>query len=142
MRHRRTPATDNSPRLWLVPHAFSLLGWVPALVAISGVALATAYSGSLFNRLFLATPGTVLFGDIAEAAAGPKARALCYAIGACSRKDGWVGGQAGGCYWVGERSSGWACVHMLYIVDATPLVPAWPAPRRKSCVYTSVHMLA
>lgn len=66
--------------LWLLPHAFSLLGWVPAIAAVVGIALTTAYSGSLFTRLFLATPGTVLFGDIAEAAAGPKARALCYAI--------------------------------------------------------------
>jgi hypothetical protein len=46
------------------------------------IAFTTAYSGSLFTKLFLATPGTVLFGDIAEAAGGPNARALCYAIGA------------------------------------------------------------
>lgn len=66
--------------LWLLPHAFSLLGWLPAFVAIFGIALTTAYSGSLFTRLFLATPGTVLFGDIAESAGGPGARALCYTI--------------------------------------------------------------
>ncbi|KAI8471654.1 MAG: transmembrane amino acid transporter protein-domain-containing protein [Monoraphidium minutum] len=66
--------------LWLLPHAFSLLGWVPALTAVGCVALTTAYSGGLFTRLFLATPGTVLFGDIAEAAGGPSARALCYTI--------------------------------------------------------------
>jgi vesicular inhibitory amino acid transporter len=68
--------------LWLLPHAFSLLGWVPALLFMATIAAATAYSGGLFTRLFLAAPGTVLFGDIAEAAAGPRARALGYAIGA------------------------------------------------------------
>lgn len=66
--------------LWLLPHAFSLLGWLPAFVAVGSVALTTVYSGSLFTRLFLANPGTVLFGDIAEAARGPGARALCYTI--------------------------------------------------------------
>ncbi|KIY96818.1 amino acid transporter [Monoraphidium neglectum] len=66
--------------LWLLPHAFALLGWVPALLAVGVIAFTTAYSGSLFTKLFLATPGTVLFGDIAEAAGGPNARALCYAI--------------------------------------------------------------
>lgn len=76
------PPLPAPTSLWLLPHAFSLLGWLPAAVAVTGIALSTAYSGSLFTRLFLATPGTVLFGDIAEAAAGPRARALCYTIGA------------------------------------------------------------
>ena len=74
----KQPNTKNS--LWLLPHAFSLLGWLPALLTIGAIAVSTVYSGSLFARLFLAAPGTVLFGDIAEAAAGPRARALCYAI--------------------------------------------------------------
>jgi hypothetical protein len=81
--------------LWLLPHAFSLLGWIPAIVAVTGIALTTVYSGSLFTRLFLAAPGTVLFGDIAEAAAGPTARALCYAIGGSGRLVwSWESGRA------------------------------------------------
>ncbi|GBF97031.1 amino acid transporter [Raphidocelis subcapitata] len=88
-RHKRCTATQTLLALlalqlgwglWLLPHAFSLLGWIPALSAVTAIALTTIYSGSLFTRLFLAAPGTVLFGDIAEAAAGPGARTLCYVI--------------------------------------------------------------
>ncbi|KAI8464358.1 MAG: transmembrane amino acid transporter protein-domain-containing protein [Monoraphidium minutum] len=66
--------------LWLMPHSFGQLGWLPGLVLTAVMAGTTAWSGGLFARLFAAAPGAVLFGDIGQKAAGPGARALVYAI--------------------------------------------------------------
>ena len=114
-KRRARSAPSRPPRsLWLLPHAFSLLGWLPAALAISGVALTTAYSGSLFTRLFLATPGTVLFGDIAEAAGGARARGLCYAIGELLRA-----GLARRVWWLYPRKACAACAARALLGSGT-----------------------
>ncbi|KAF8063001.1 AVT1D [Scenedesmus sp. PABB004] len=66
--------------LWLFPHSFARLGWIPSLTITVLLAVGTAYSGSLYSRLFLAVPSTVLFGDVGAAAAGPRGRQVVYAI--------------------------------------------------------------
>ncbi|GLI62001.1 hypothetical protein VaNZ11_004573 [Volvox africanus] len=64
--------------LWLIPCDFARLGWIPGLVTLFTLALSTAYSGTLFTRLYAAVPDAVLFGDIGAAAAGRKGRVLVY----------------------------------------------------------------
>ncbi|KAG2491782.1 hypothetical protein HYH03_009942 [Edaphochlamys debaryana] len=64
--------------LWLLPCDFARLGWIPGFVVLAILAGATAYSGSLFTRLYAAVPRAVLLGDIGEAAVGHKGRALVY----------------------------------------------------------------
>ena len=56
------------------------LGWIPATVVIAALTLSTIYSGHLLLRLYNAVPNAVLFGDIGEAAAGPRVRRHCHFI--------------------------------------------------------------
>ena len=55
-------------KLW----AWCRLGWLPGTAAIGILTALTAYSGFLISRLVHAVSGAILFGDIGEAAAGPK----------------------------------------------------------------------
>ncbi|GIL51251.1 hypothetical protein Vafri_7121, partial [Volvox africanus] len=64
--------------LWLIPCDFARLGWIPGLVTLFTLAVSTAYSGTLFTRLYSAVPEAVIFGDIGAAAAGRKGRLLVY----------------------------------------------------------------
>ncbi|GLC36986.1 hypothetical protein PLESTB_000171200 [Pleodorina starrii] len=64
--------------LWLLPCDFARLGWIPGFATLIILALSTAYSGTLFTRLYSAVPNAVLFGDIGASAAGRKGRALVY----------------------------------------------------------------
>ncbi|WIA40146.1 hypothetical protein OEZ86_013545 [Tetradesmus obliquus] len=66
--------------LWLFPSAYARLGWIPALAITVLLALSTAYSGSLFTRLYAAVPHAVLFGDVGKKAAGKKGRTIVYVI--------------------------------------------------------------
>ena len=52
--------------------AWCRLGWLPGTAAIGILTALTAYSGFLISRLVHAVSGAILFGDIGEAAAGPK----------------------------------------------------------------------
>jgi hypothetical protein len=45
---------------------------VPATATLALLTLLTVYSGLLLQRLYRTVPGAVLYGDIGEAAAGPK----------------------------------------------------------------------
>ena len=54
------------------PWAWCRLGWLPGTAAIGVLTALTAYSGFLISRLVHAVSGAILFGDIGEAAAGPK----------------------------------------------------------------------
>ncbi|GBF89647.1 hypothetical protein Rsub_02365 [Raphidocelis subcapitata] len=66
--------------LWLMPHSWGQLGWLPGMGVTLSLAAGTAWSGSLYSRLYAATPGAVLLGDIAQRAAGPGARAASYCV--------------------------------------------------------------
>eukprot|EP00195_Chlamydomonas_chlamydogama_P017158 CAMPEP_0202897894 /NCGR_PEP_ID=MMETSP1392-20130828/6545_1 /ASSEMBLY_ACC=CAM_ASM_000868 /TAXON_ID=225041 /ORGANISM="Chlamydomonas chlamydogama, Strain SAG 11-48b" /LENGTH=530 /DNA_ID=CAMNT_0049583659 /DNA_START=191 /DNA_END=1783 /DNA_ORIENTATION=+ len=66
--------------LWLFPADYARLGWYTATGLLLLLALLTTYSGHMFTRLFVQTPGAVLFGDIGEAAAGSFGRSIVYAI--------------------------------------------------------------
>lgn len=66
--------------LWLMPHSYGQLGWLPGLAVTLLLAVSTAWSGTLFSRLYAASPGAVLFGDIGQKAAGPGARLLVYLV--------------------------------------------------------------
>ncbi|WIA19860.1 hypothetical protein OEZ85_005763 [Tetradesmus obliquus] len=66
--------------LWLFPSAYARLGWIPALAITVLLALSTAYSGSLFTRLYAAVPHAVLFGDVGKKAAGKQGRTIVYVI--------------------------------------------------------------
>ena len=52
------------------------LGWLPGTAAIAVLTLLSAYSGFLISRLVQTVSGAILFGDIGEAAAGVKVRAI------------------------------------------------------------------
>jgi hypothetical protein len=82
--HRRTcaPRTSHAfvhqaPRP-PPPPSLPVTGWVPALVVTLGLAVMTAYSGSLFQRLYQAVPSAVLFGDVGRQAAGARGRRIVY----------------------------------------------------------------
>lgn len=66
--------------LWLFPSSYARLGWIPALSVTVLLAVMTAYSGSLFSRLYEHVPTAVLFGDIGKRAAGNRGRNIVYAI--------------------------------------------------------------
>jgi len=55
--------------LWLFPSDYARIGWYATGVLVA-LALLTAYSGTLFTRLYLVTPGAVLFSDVGKKAAG------------------------------------------------------------------------
>ncbi|GFH19466.1 Aa_trans domain-containing protein [Haematococcus lacustris] len=61
--------------LWLMPSDYARLGWCANVVLVVLAAL-TAYSGTLFTRLYQAVPSTVLFSDVGAAAAGRWGRGL------------------------------------------------------------------
>lgn len=52
------PTTPRTARgLWLMPHSFAALGWLPGLALTTGLAAAAAWSGRLYTRLYAAAPG-------------------------------------------------------------------------------------
>ncbi|KAJ9516031.1 hypothetical protein QJQ45_024473, partial [Haematococcus lacustris] len=61
--------------LWLMPSDYARLGWCANVVLVVLAAL-TAYSGTLFTRLYHAVPSTVLISDVGAAAAGRWGRGL------------------------------------------------------------------
>ncbi|GAX75713.1 hypothetical protein CEUSTIGMA_g3156.t1 [Chlamydomonas eustigma] len=66
--------------LWLFPADFASLGWYTSAGCFVVLAALAAYSGFLFSRLYRATPGAVLFGDIGFKAAGHLGRNIVYMV--------------------------------------------------------------
>jgi hypothetical protein len=67
-----------------MPHSYGQLGWLPGLLLTALLACTTAWSGSLFSRLYAAAPGSGAGGG---PAAGPAAGALA-ADRACRAASG------------------------------------------------------